>query len=154
MRTCPQKPKKKFECPVCDKSFAKNVSLLKHKAHAHDIYPEGHAEKFPVTMECPNCHKEKKCGFRNSKFNDHVKKCPVGRPTFECETCGNQRVEGMKHLCRIPEVTGLRHKRKLGTKFFMVAEYDIYCDLGNNYKLLYLTKVGTQNVTEQTQSLE
>lgn len=152
MEVCPKRPKKGFECPVCLRPFTQHVSLLKHKAHSHNIYPEGHAEKFPATKECPRCKKEKKCGFRMSKFNDHVNKCPAGRPTVECETCGNPKVQGLKHKCRIPEVTGLRHKRPLERKFFMVAEYDIYCSLGEEYKLLYLTKVGKQNVDEKLQS--
>ena len=87
-----------------------------------------------------------------AKFKDHVRRCPVGRPTVECETCGNPKAEGVKHTCRIPEVIGTRRKRTLEEKFFMVAEYDHYCSLGNEYKVLYLTKVKKLNVNEKIQS--
>ena len=154
MKECPKRPKKKFECNHCANSYTQKRKLLKHKAHVHDIWPDGHWVEFRKTYVCPNpkCSKVVPCGYRKSKYKDHCDTCTKGCETEECNKCGNIVYVGMKHKCTIPKVTGLQHKRTLEQKFFMLAEFEHYTAAGPMQRALYLRKVGARGVTEKLQS--
>lgn len=153
METCPRRPAKPYVCERCSKCYTQRQQLLKHKAHTHNDYPAGHWETYQRTSPCAKCGKDIAAGYKNSKFNDHVRVCRVGEPCYPCPDCGKPFFPNLgNHKCRVNKVTGMQHKRTYFEKLVMVNDYRAHEAAGPEKLALYLEKVGRRGVTVKLQS--
>ena len=117
-------------------------------AHEHKKFPDDHWAKYQKFYECPICHEQKACGYKKTKFKDHVRDCEKNPPL--CEICNKPKRR--QHECRTAnKPPGLYSKRTFAQKLKLVQEYNKYRQKSSDQLAIFLGTCETRGVKEGVQ---